>query len=148
MQYKQEDLIKIAIADIGVGMFVTGIEKNKGINLGNAGRVSNELGIKKLHTSGVKYVWVNKKLSARRCVFKPFKDEHNVSLSASEVTISPKIQRSFRTREVQHERAKKLISEAKGLAQKLLNQTFEGKFIEVNEIDSWADDMIERFCRL
>ncbi|MEF1339541.1 HD-GYP domain-containing protein, partial [Vibrio rotiferianus] len=27
--------------------------------------------------------------------------------------------------------------------QKLLNQTFEGKVIEVDEIESWADDMIE-----
>ncbi|NMV27703.1 HD domain-containing protein, partial [Vibrio parahaemolyticus] len=37
----------------------------------------------------------------------------------------------------------KLIAEAKDLAQKLLNQTFEGKIIEVDEVEAWADDVIE-----
>ena len=143
MQYKPEDSIKIAIADVGVGMFVTAIEQNKRVNLANAGRVSSEQGIKKLHASGVKYVWVDQKLSAQQCVFKLVEEEHDVTLSASEITTSPKTQRAFRSREAQHKRAKKLIAEAKGLAQKLLNQTFEGKLIEVNEIESWADDMIE-----
>ncbi|UTZ21982.1 HD-GYP domain-containing protein [Vibrio campbellii] len=143
MQYKPEDSIKIAIADVGVGMFVTAIEQNKRVNLANAGRVSSEQGIKKLHASGVKYVWVDQKLSAQQCVFKLVEEEHDVTLSASEITTSPKSQRAFRSREAQHKRAKKLIAEAKGLAQKLLNQTFEGKLIEVNEIESWADDMIE-----
>lgn len=143
MQYKPEDSIKIEIADVGVGMFVTAIEQNKRVNLANAGRVSSEQGIKRLHASGVKYVWVDQKLSAQQCVFKPVEEEHDVTLSASEIMTSPKIQRAFRSREAQHKRAKKLIAEAKGLAQKLLNQTFEGKLIEVNEIESWADDMIE-----
>lgn len=29
------------------------------------------------------------------------------------------------------------------MAQKLLNQTFEGKIIEVDEVEAWADDVIE-----
>ncbi|HHP0463232.1 TPA: HD-GYP domain-containing protein [Vibrio harveyi] len=143
MQYKPEDSIKIAIADVSIGMFVTAIEQNKRVNLANAGRVSTEQGIKKLHASGVKYVWVDQKLSAQQCVFKPVEEEHDITLSASEITTTPQIQRAFRSREAQHKRAKKLIAEAKCLAQKLLNQTFEGKIIEVNEIESWADDMID-----
>ncbi|CAE6945713.1 HD-GYP domain [Vibrio sp. B1REV9] len=143
MQYRQEDSIKIAIADLGIGMFVTAIEQSKRINLANAGRVSSELGIKKLQDSGVKYVWVDQKLSAKECIIKPVEEPHNITVEAGELTTIPKIPRSFRSREVQHKRAKKLIAEAKGLAQKLLNQTFEGKVLEVDEIESWADDMIE-----
>ncbi|CAE6903338.1 HD-GYP domain [Vibrio sp. B1ASS3] len=143
MQYKPEDSIKIAIADVSIGMFVTAIEQNKRVNLANAGRVSTAQGIQKLQASGVKFVWVDQKLSAQECVFKPVEEEHDVTLAASEVMTTPKIQRAFRSREVQHKRAKKLIAEAKCLAQKLLNQTFEGKVIEVNEIESWADDMID-----
>ncbi|MCV5959682.1 DUF3391 domain-containing protein, partial [Escherichia coli] len=52
-------------------------------------------------------------------------------------------QRTYRSRDIQHKRAKKLIAEAKDLAQKLLNQTFEGKIIEVDEVEAWADDVIE-----
>lgn len=143
MQYKPEDSIKIAIADVSIGMFVTAIEQNKRVNLANAGRVSTAQGIQKLQASGVKFVWVDQKLSAQECVFRPVEEEHDVTLAASEVMTTPKIQRAFRSREAQHKRAKKLIAEAKCLAQKLLNQTFEGKVIEVNEIESWADDMID-----
>ncbi|WP_045387696.1 HD-GYP domain-containing protein [Vibrio rotiferianus] len=140
MQYNPEDSIKIAIADMGVGMFVTAIEQNKRVNLANAGRVSTQQGIEKLKASGVKFVWVDQKLSSSACVFKPVAAE---SEELSPVEEQTKVPRAFRTREAQHKRAKKLIAEAKGLAQKLLNQTFEGKVIEVNEIESWADDMIE-----
>ncbi|PIB16965.1 HD-GYP domain-containing protein [Vibrio rotiferianus] len=140
MQYNPEDSIKIAIADMGVGMFVTAIEQNKRVNLANAGRVSTQQGIEKLKASGVKFVWVDQKLSSSACVFKPVAAE---SEELSPVEEQTKVPRAFRTREAQHKRAKKLIAEAKGLAQKLLNQTFEGKVIEVDEIESWADDMIE-----
>ncbi|NOH46813.1 HD-GYP domain-containing protein [Vibrio rotiferianus] len=140
MQYNPEDSIKIAIADMGVGMFVTAIEQNKRVNLANAGRVSTQQGIEKLKASGVKFVWVDQQLSSSACVFKPVAAE---SEELSPVEEQTKVPRAFRTREAQHKRAKKLIAEAKGLAQKLLNQTFEGKVIEVNEIESWADDMIE-----
>ncbi|BBL88609.1 HD family phosphohydrolase [Vibrio rotiferianus] len=140
MQYNPEDSIKIAIADMGVGMFVTAIEQNRRVNLANAGRVSTQQGIEKLKASGVKFVWVDQKLSSSACVFKPVAAE---SEELSPVEEQTKVPRAFRTREAQHKRAKKLIAEAKGLAQKLLNQTFEGKVIEVDEIESWADDMIE-----
>lgn len=143
MQYKAEESIKIDIADLSIGMFVTAIQQNKRINLANAGRVSSLEGIKKLKSSGVKFVWVDQNLSANDCIFKPVVEEHNVTLDSSETIVKPKIQRAFRSREAQHKRAKKLIAEARGLAQKLLNQTFENKLLEVDEIESWADDMIE-----
>lgn len=145
MQYDPKNSIKIALADVGVGMFVTAIEHNKRVNLANAGRISSPEGIKKLTASGVKYVWVDQTLSSQKCVFKPV-DE---SIVAVEEEREPKssdfsqVQRAYRSRNVQHKRAKKLIAEAKDLAQKLLNQTFEGKIIEVDEVEAWADDVIE-----
>ncbi|NWJ67443.1 DUF3391 domain-containing protein, partial [Vibrio parahaemolyticus] len=143
MQYNPEDSIKIAIADVAVGMFVTAIEHNKRVNLANAGRVSSAEGIKKLRASGVKFVWVDQSLSAQQCVFKPVEEPIDIEVGDKTLSVSSKVQRTYRSREVQHKRAKKLIAEAKGLAQKLLNQTFEGKVIQVDEIESWADDMIE-----
>ncbi|MDF5304162.1 DUF3391 domain-containing protein, partial [Vibrio parahaemolyticus] len=143
MQYNPEDSIKIAIADVAVGMFVTAIEHNKRVNLANAGRVSSAEGIKKLRASGVEFVWVDQSLSAQQCVFKPVEEPIDIEVGDKTLSVSSKVQRAYRSREVQHKRAKKLIAEAKGLAQKLLNQTFEGKVIQVDEIESWADDMIE-----
>ncbi|MFB1073102.1 HD-GYP domain-containing protein [Vibrio diabolicus] len=145
MQYDPKNSIKIALADVGVGMFVTAIEHNKRVNLANAGRISSPEGIKKLTASGVKYVWVDQTLSSQKCVFKPV-DESIVAVEEEQEPKSSdfsKVQRAYRSRDVQHKRAKKLIAEAKDLAQKLLNQTFEGKIIEVDEVEAWADDVIE-----
>lgn len=145
MQYDPKNSIKIALADVGVGMFVTAIEHNKRVNLANAGRISSPEGIKKLTASGVKYVWVDQTLSSQKCVFKPV-DESIVAVEEERDPKSSdfsKVQRAYRSRDVQHKRAKKLIAEAKDLAQKLLNQTFEGKIIEVDEVEAWADDVIE-----
>ncbi|MCS0046526.1 MULTISPECIES: HD-GYP domain-containing protein [Vibrio diabolicus subgroup] len=145
MQYDPKNSIKIALADVGVGMFVTAIEHNKRVNLANAGRISSSEGIKKLTASGVKYVWVDQTLSSQKCVFKPV-DESIVAVEEEREPKSSdfsKVQRAYRSRDVQHKRAKKLIAEAKDLAQKLLNQTFEGKIIEVDEVEAWADDVIE-----
>ncbi|MFW8651808.1 HD-GYP domain-containing protein [Vibrio diabolicus] len=145
MQYDPKNSIKIALADVGVGMFVTAIEHNKRVNLANAGRISSPEGIKKLTASGVKYVWVDQTLSSQKCVFKPV-DESIVDVEEEREPKSSdfsKVQRAYRSRDVQHKRAKKLIAEAKDLAQKLLNQTFEGKIIEVDEVEAWADDVIE-----
>lgn len=145
MQYDPKNSIKIALADVGVGMFVTAIEHNKRVNLANAGRISSPEGIKKLTASGVKYVWVDQTLSSQKCVFKPV-DESIVAVEEEREPKSSdfsKVQRAYRSRDVQHKRAKKLIAEAKDLAQKLLNQTFEGKIIEVDEVEAWADDVIE-----
>ncbi|AVF59987.1 HD-GYP domain-containing protein [Vibrio diabolicus] len=145
MQYDPKNSIKIALADVGVGMFVTAIEHNKRVNLANAGRISSPEGIKKLTASGVKYVWVDQTLSSQKCIFKPV-DESIVAVEEEREPKSSdfsKVQRAYRSRDVQHKRAKKLIAEAKDLAQKLLNQTFEGKIIEVDEVEAWADDVIE-----
>ncbi|WP_114764359.1 HD-GYP domain-containing protein [Vibrio rhodolitus] len=142
MQYDPKNSIKIPIDTLTIGMFVTAIEHSERVNLSHAGRVSNNNALKQLISSGVKYAWVDQSLSAKECIFKPV-DEGAVPAPATDTlgasTVKPKTQ----SRYAQQKRASKIIQEAKGLAQKLINQTFEGKVIHVNEIEQWADDVIE-----
>ncbi|MGF1909544.1 HD-GYP domain-containing protein [Vibrio kasasachensis] len=142
MQYDPKKSIKIAIDTLRTGMFVTAIEHSKRVNLTNAGRVSNNDAIEQLKQSGVRYAWVDQELSAKGCIFKPVSPtiQETPQQEVSEIAdIKPKKQSRF----TQQKRASKIIREAKGLAQKLINQTFEGKVIHVDEIEEWADDVID-----
>ena len=141
MQYDPNKSIKIPIGSLTIGMFVTAIEHSKRVNLTNAGRVSNDKAIAQLIQSGVQYVWVDSELSLKGSVFKLAAQSINDEQpEAVEFRVSkPKVQSRF----TQQKRASKIIQEAKGLAYKLISQTFEGKVIDVMDIDEWADDMIE-----
>ncbi len=112
MRYNPEDSIKIAIADVAVGMFVTAIEHNKRVNLANAGRVSSAEGIK-TSRKWREIRLVDQSLSAQQCVFKPVEEPIDIEVGDKTLSVSSKIQRAYRSREVQHKRAKKLIAEAK-----------------------------------
>ncbi|WP_367988941.1 HD-GYP domain-containing protein [Vibrio sp. NTOU-M3] len=141
MQYDPEQSIKIAIADLNVGMFVTALEDSKRVNLANAGRVSSDKAIQQLKKNGIKYAWVDQQLSAKGLTFKPINDvEPEAEVALPEDTPTKRVKRS---RFSQQKKAKKIIKEAKDLAQKLLNHTFEGKIVDVAEIEDWADDLIE-----
>ncbi|HAS64138.1 MAG TPA: HD family phosphohydrolase [Vibrio sp.] len=142
MQYDQKKSIKITIDTLAVGMFVTAIEHSKRVNLTNAGRVSSGQAIEQLKKSGVKFVWVNQQLSANGCVFTPVSEESK-EVAQPEATQVAATKPKKQSRFTQQKRASKIIREAKGLAQKLINQTFEGKVIHVGEIEEWADDVID-----
>ena len=142
MKYDPNKSIKISIDTLSIGMFVTAIEHSKRVNLANAGRVASDKAIDQLRQSNVKFAWVDRELSADGCEFKP------VDVSATNPipnqTVSPASTTPKRSsRFSQQQRASKIIREAKGLAHKLINQTFEGKVIDVADIDNWADDLIE-----
>jgi len=127
------------------GMFVTAIEDSKRVNLANAGRVPNRKAIDQLIKNGIKYAWVDKELSARGSVFKPVVEkalEQDLELEPPAVTTSP-LKRKKVSRFSQQQKAQKIIRDAKGLAQKILSQTFDGKPIQVDELDGLADDLIE-----
>ncbi len=146
MQYKPEDSVKIAIENLSIGMFVTAIENSKRVNLANAGRVSTSQAIERLTQNGVKYVWVDRKLSSSKCVFRIVPSEPDTLQQAKPEStvierVKPKPKRLGRS--ANQKKAKRIIAEAKGLAQKLMSQTFESKVIELDEIEAWADDMIE-----
>jgi HD-GYP domain-containing protein (c-di-GMP phosphodiesterase class II) len=140
MQYDPKQSIKIPIDTLTVGMFVTAIEDSKRVNLANAGRVPTKQAIGQLIKNGVKFAWVDQSLSVKGSVFKPV----SIEVVAEEESSSLKpIKRKKMSRFSQQKKASKIIRDAKGLAQKILNQTFEGKAIHVDELDGWADDLIE-----
>lgn len=141
MQYDPKNSIKIPINTLTIGMFVTAIEDSKRVNLAHAGRVSSNNAINQLTKSGVKFAWVDKDLSAKGSVFKPVKDKEPEQEKQPE-PLSP-LKRTKVSRFSQQKRAQKIIRDAKGLAQKILSQTFDGKPIEVDKLDDLADDLIE-----
>lgn len=140
VQTKSENSIKLPISNLSVGMFVTAIEHSERVNLANAGRVSTKQAITQLKQSGVKFAWVDTKLSASGCIFKTETSEPKSKLESKEVSalLKPKGSRAAR-----HKRAKKLIGEAKDLAHKILSETFDGKPVEIGVIEDWADNMID-----
>lgn len=140
MKYDPKQSIKIPIETLTIGMFVTAIEDSKRVNLTNAGRVSTQRAISQLVKSGIKYAWVDQNLSTKGSVFKPVNDQ---VVAEREVITATPIKRKKMSRFSQQKKASKIIREAKGLAQKILNQTFEGKSLHVDDLDGWADDLIE-----
>ncbi len=152
MQYDPKNVVKISIDTLTLGMFVIAIEHSKRVNLTNAGRVASEKSIQQLKQSGVKYAWVDKSLSVQGCVFKAvdssetngFSDDSKSSPSKQSPNHLAHAKQSKKpSRFAQQKQASRIIREAKGLAQKLINQTFEGKVIHVGEIENWADDVID-----
>ncbi|WP_102525021.1 HD-GYP domain-containing protein [Vibrio tapetis] len=140
MQPNPNDAIKLPISNVSVGMFVTAIEHSKKVNLANAGRISSEQAINQLVESGVKFVWVDSKLSAAGCTFQTEPDEPDLKEEIDDVSALLKPKGSRATRQ---KRAKKLIGEAKDLAHKILTETFDGRSVELNVVEDWADNMID-----
>ena len=142
MLHKPEDSVRIAIENIQPGMFVTAIERNTKVNLTTAGVVSGQKGIQQLINSGVRYVWVDVSLSSSKCTFviAPEAEPVQTEPEASEAnTQAVKLTDS----ELKKKRAQKLVSDAKSLANKIIQGTFEGRPLEVGELDKWADGVID-----
>ncbi|PAU37961.1 HD family phosphohydrolase [Vibrio coralliilyticus] len=139
MKYDPSNSIKVPIDTLMVGMFVTAIEDNKRVNLANAGRVSSQQAIQQLVKNGIKFAWVDQALSAKGSVFKPVVEEEPPE---EDVSATP-VKRKSMSRFSKQKKASKIIREAKGLAQKILNQTFDDKSIHVDDLEGWADDLIE-----
>ncbi|WP_325205828.1 DUF3391 domain-containing protein, partial [Vibrio sp. 03_296] len=88
--------------------------------MANAGRVQSEKAITRLFESGVKFVWVDAGLSAKNCVIKPAPKVDNTESQVVTESHSPTPRKQPKSRASNQKKAKKLIAEAKGLAQKLL----------------------------
>ncbi len=205
MQYNPKKSIKIAIEDLNIGMFVTGLEESQRVNLSNAGRISTQEAISQLLDCGVRFAWVDEDLSANYCVFKPVlgnsnlhhinglktattpspsvlnenslldseidkekllgfpqqeeqtkdfhpeNDKNFLSLSSKKhkkgkqylIDSQSRLSKNNKDKGVKQNKARKLIAEAKVLAQKLLSETFEFDSFEINELKLWADDLIQ-----
>ncbi|WP_139684918.1 HD-GYP domain-containing protein [Vibrio tasmaniensis] len=140
MQFDLKDSVKISINTLVVGMFVTSIQKSERVYLSNAGRVSSKKGIDTLVNKGIKYVWVDKKLSARGCKFHPVPDDETTEEQQESSKNPPN---KLVSREVRQKNAARIIQEARGLAQKIITATFDSHTFVADELDGWADELIE-----
>lgn len=146
MQFNPEESVKISIEHLLPGMFVTAIQQSEKVNLSHAGRVNSQASIQQLVSNGVKFVWVDQKLSRSGVVINAYV-EPDVE-PAPPVGESPEPQTNRRgrkqlSRDAAQKKAARIIEEAKTLAQKLLNKSLNNQDIHVSEIESWAGEMID-----
>lgn len=134
--------IRISIEKLSVGMFVTAIEESECISLANAGRVHCPTSIQKLVDSGIKFAWVDKKLSSTGCEF----DVQPIQL------VDPIERQSFQeirerrklaSRDSQQKKAKVLVDQARDLANKLFTNTFQRRTTLVEDVSAWADNIVD-----
>ncbi|NKF52031.1 HD-GYP domain-containing protein [Shewanella sp. WXL01] len=131
-----DNLIKIPVSKLAIGMFVTAIDHNNSkVAVSNAGQIKNRDAITKLTKNGIKTVWVDVERSSDSCGLKKVKPKVSGNPLAKKPATNP--------RDVKQKQAKKLLSEAKGLIKKVMSETFEGKAIEVAQFGEVADKMIE-----
>ncbi|QYK01280.1 HD-GYP domain-containing protein [Shewanella psychrotolerans] len=123
-------LMKLAVPHLRLGMFVQAIDSQGLVNITNPGQIKNRETINKLSKNGIEYVWVDVERSAEGCGLR-------------KKSIKPEITSKKINRAQSQDKAKRLMAEAKGLVQKVLSETFEGKAIEVAPFEYLADNMIE-----
>lgn len=123
-------LMKLAVPHLRLGMFVQAIDSQGLVNISNPGQIKSRETINKLSKNGIKYVWIDVERSAEGSglITHPIQQEVKVKKLS---------------REQSQNKAKRLMAEAKGLVQKVLSETFEGKAIEVAPFEDLADNMIE-----
>ncbi len=126
---KSQDLIKLPVSKLGIGMFVTAIDKNGRVNIASAGQIKQREAIEKLKANGIQSVWVDVERSADNCGLKKAQ--------------KPLAKKPSNNRALRQKKASALVGEAKGLVRKVLSETFEGKAIEVEPFEDLADNMIE-----
>lgn len=123
-----EDLLKVPVSKLRIGMFVQAIENNGRVNIANAGQIRTKDALAKLIKSGIKFVWVDVERSSEGSGLK----------KKAAAPLKPK-----KNRDVQQQKAQALLGEAKDLIRKVLSETFEGKAVEVAPVEAFADNMIE-----
>jgi HD-GYP domain-containing protein (c-di-GMP phosphodiesterase class II) len=133
---ESEDVIKVSVSRLTLGMFVTAIDSSKGsVSVANPGQIKNQEALLKLKNSGIQSVWVDVARSAQSCGLKK---------SASEpVKGNPLARKATSTRASKKAQVKSILDEAKNLVRKVLSETFEGKAVEVGPFEVIADKMID-----
>ncbi|QDE31191.1 DUF3391 domain-containing protein [Shewanella polaris] len=129
-------VMKIPIDKLVLGMFVTAIDRQQSkVDILNPGKIKHHDAIIKLKNSNVTTVWVDIERSSDNCgLFKSDKPNDSIKPLARKATV---------TRDARQLQAKNLLAEAKGLIQKVLAETYEGKAFDITQFDGLADKMIE-----
>jgi HD-GYP domain-containing protein (c-di-GMP phosphodiesterase class II) len=136
---ESNDVIKIPVNRLALGMFVTGIDNAKGaLSITNPGQIKTQDAINKLLKSGIKSVWVDVERSADNCGLK------KTSAESSEPTKgNPLARKAKPSRDSKQAQVKVILNEAKNLVRKVLSETYEGKAVEVAPFEEIAEKMIE-----
>ncbi|MGL4474293.1 MAG: HD-GYP domain-containing protein [Shewanella sp.] len=124
----KDELQRVPVAKLAVGMFVAAIDDSGKVTIANAGQIQDRTAIAKIIKSGIKFVWID-----------PSKSAPGSIVQAKSKTSTT----SGGNRDVRQTNAKKLLGEAKGLIKKVLGEIYEGKAIEVEPFEALAENMIE-----
>ncbi|WP_431769425.1 HD-GYP domain-containing protein [Vibrio sinus] len=143
MDFGTSKSIRISVKNLSVGMYVTAIEENGSISLSNAGRVHCPTSIQKLIDNGIQFAWVDKKRSCHSCEF----ISHDIQLIPPADRDRPSLQeirekRKLATRDAQQKKAKVLVDQATHIAKKLFANTFERRTTFVEDINTWAEKIV------
>jgi HD-GYP domain-containing protein (c-di-GMP phosphodiesterase class II) len=136
---ESNDVIKIPVSSLTLGMFVTGIDNAKGtLSITNPGQIKTQDAINKLRKSGIKSVWVDVERSSDTCGLKKTSAEPSEPAKGNPLARKAKL-----TRDSKQAQVKVILNEAKDLVRKVLSETYEGKAVEVAPFEEIADKMIE-----
>jgi HD-GYP domain-containing protein (c-di-GMP phosphodiesterase class II) len=128
------NVIKIPIDKLVLGMFIVAIDRQQDkVDVLNPGQIKHSDAIAKLIKNNITTVWVDIERSSDTCGLKTTKSSG----------LNPLVRKAISSREDKRTYAKKLLTEAKSLIQKVLLETYEGKAIEVGPFEAVADKMIE-----
>ncbi|WP_137227196.1 HD-GYP domain-containing protein [Shewanella sp. MEBiC00475] len=129
-------VIKIPIDKLALGMFVTAIDRQQSkVDILNPGKIKHQDAINRLKKSNVTIVWVDIKRSSDNCGL--------IKSDKPNDLINPVVRKPTVTRDARRLQTKHLLAEAKGLIQKVLAETYEGKEFGITRFDGLADNMIE-----
>ncbi|WP_076542107.1 HD-GYP domain-containing protein [Shewanella sp. UCD-KL21] len=128
---ESQDIIRIPVDRLSLGMFVVAIDRNDSkVAISNAGQIKHKDAMVKLAKASIKTVWVDVERSADGCGLKKKSN-------------SPQVKKITNTREYKQTQAKKILTEAKTLVRKVLSETYQGKAVEVAPFEDVADKMLE-----
>ncbi|WP_350433269.1 HD-GYP domain-containing protein [Shewanella sp. H8] len=129
-------VIKLPIDKLALGMFVTAIDRQQSkVDILNPGKIKHQDAIIKLKNSNVTTVWVDMQLSSSNCGL--------IKSDTPNDFVNPLTRKATVTRDTRQLQAKNLLAEARGLIQKVLAETYEGKAFDITQFDGLADKMIE-----
>lgn len=139
-----QSLLKIELSYLTPGMFVSALGAEEESLLKVQGRVSSYKDIAELERREVQYVWVDKTLSARGCVFPDPKVERRIRKPANSIVkeASPSLNKEKKlSKGMNHSAA--LVLEARNIVSKLIDKDTANLEKMAEELDTWSDSIVE-----
>lgn len=139
-----QSLQKIELSYLTPGMFVSALEAQEESMLKVQGRVSSYKDIAELERREVQYVWVDKSLSARECVFPPPRKDRKRNKSVK-IDLQERKQSldedNKQSAGINHSAA--LVLEARNIVSRLIDKDTANLEKMAVELDVWSDSIVE-----